>query len=80
MTTVMAKAIICRKLDAPWNMMVFASSIFRAKQSVSTPTPLEREVMGPIEAHSGKGAVWQISVKSPKPPILSPLVTSVVSG
>lgn len=62
--------MMCMKLDAPWNMMVLASSIFRAKQSVSTPTPLDMEVMGPTEAHNGKGAVWQMPVKSPKPPIL----------
>ena len=30
------------------------------------PTPLEMEVMGPIDAHNGSGAVWQILVKSPK--------------
>lgn len=51
--------------------MVLANSIFRAKQSVSIPTPLETEVMGPTEGHNGRGAVWQMSVKSPKPPILS---------
>lgn len=52
-------------------MMVLANSIFLAKQSVSMPTLLERDVMVPTEGHNGKGAVWQISVKSPKPPILS---------
>lgn len=33
------------------------------------PTPDDTEVIGPTAAHNGKGAVWQRSVKSPKPPI-----------
>lgn len=75
----MTKAIMCMKLDAPWKMMVLASSIFRAKQSVSTPTPLETEVMGPTDGHNGKGAVWHMSVKSPKPPILSATTSDLLN-
>ncbi|KAG4218946.1 hypothetical protein PC116_g32574 [Phytophthora cactorum] len=56
---------MCMKLEAPWKMMVLANSIFRAKQSVSTPTPPETEVTGPTDGHNGKGAVWHMSVKSP---------------
>lgn len=31
------------------------------------PTPLAIDVIGPIEEHSGIGAMRQMSVKSPKP-------------
>lgn len=34
------------------------------------PTPDDTEVMGPTEAHNGRGAVWQMLVKSPKPDIV----------
>lgn len=57
---------MCMALAAPWKMMVFASSIFREKQSGSMPTPLAMEVIGPTEEHSGSGAMRQMLVKSPK--------------
>lgn len=62
---------MCMALAAPWKMIVFASSIFRAKQSGSMPTPVDIDVIGPIDAHSGSGAMWHMSVKSPKLPMLS---------
>lgn len=55
-------------------MMVLASSILRAKQSVGTPTPFEIAVIGPTEAQSGKGAIRQIVEKSPNPPMLAMMV------
>jgi len=65
MVTVMIRATMCMALAAPWKMMVLASSILRAKQSGSIPTPLEIDVMGPIDEHNGNGAIRQIPVKSP---------------
>ncbi len=54
---------MCIALAAPWNIIVLASSMFRAKQSGSMPTPLAIDVIGPTEAHNGSGAVWQMPVK-----------------
>ena len=62
----MTRATMCIAHAAPWKMMVFASSIFLAKQSGSMPTPLAMDDIGPTDAHNGSGAMWQILVKSPK--------------
>ena len=59
----MTRATMCIALAAPWNIIVLASSMFRAKQSGSMPTPLAIDVIGPTEAHNGSGAVWQMPVK-----------------
>jgi hypothetical protein len=67
MVTVMTSAMMCIALAAPWKMMVLASSMLRAKQSGSMPTPLAIDVIGPIEEHSGNGAMRQMLVNSPKP-------------
>ncbi len=46
MTTVIARAMMCMALVAPWNMMVLANSMFLAKQSGSMPAPLDMDVTG----------------------------------
>lgn len=65
MVTVMTRATMCMALAAPWKMMELASSMLRAKQSGSIPTPVAIEVIGPMDEHSGNGAMWQMPMKSP---------------
>lgn len=67
MATVIIRATMCMALAAPWNMIVFATSMFLAKQFGSMPTPEDMDVIGPTDRQRGSGAVWQRSVKSPKP-------------
>jgi len=71
MVTVMTKATMCMALAALWKMIVFANSMLRAKQSGSIPGPLAIDVIGPTDAHNGSGAIWQMLVKSPNPPMVT---------
>jgi hypothetical protein len=65
--TVIMSATMCMKEAAPWKMIVFANSMFRAKQSASIPKEFEVVEKWPTTEHTGTAAAWHIESKSPKP-------------
>lgn len=57
---VIMSAKMCVKSEAPWKMMVFATSTVREKHCAWMPVLVPSADGGPMSVHSGRAVFWHI--------------------